>query len=40
MEVWAIIYMKALPSNLDGTIHKRYYKDLRIKLAGYPDTRS
>ncbi len=29
---------KRIPFSLDGTIYKRYCIDLRIKLAGYPDT--
>src|SRR5664280_2674831 len=33
-----IIYIKPLPFNKDGAIYKRYCKDLRIKLAGYPDS--
>ena len=33
-----IIYINALPFNMDGTIYKRNCKDLRIKLAGYPNT--
>jgi hypothetical protein len=39
MEVWVIIYINALPFNWDGTIYKRYYENLRIKLAGYPNAK-